>query len=86
MRHFPSGMPTQSRGHPLAGQEPRKATRSPVRVQLKGASLLFLGELVALGTYLFLRVQAVPEIWRASGASLTGISDLPSPNRPMLHP
>ena len=42
-----------------------------MRVQLKGASLLFLGELVALGTYLFLRVQAVPEIWRASGASLT---------------
>ena len=41
------------------------------RVPLKGALPLFLGELCALGMYLFLRVQAVPEIWRASGATLT---------------
>ena len=65
------GMPTQSRGHPLAGQESGKATSSPRRVPLKGAALLFLGELFALGIYLFLRVQAVPEIWRVSGTTLT---------------
>ena len=70
-RPLSSRMPTQRRGHPLAGKESAKATRSPGRVPLKGASLLFLGELCALGIYLFLRVQAVPEIWRVSGATLT---------------
>ena len=69
-RQLSSGMPTQSRGQPLAGQESGKATRSPVRFRLKGALLLFLGELCALGIYLFLRTHAVPEVWRVSAATL----------------
>ncbi len=70
-RPLSSGVPSQSRGHLLTGQASENATRSPGRVQLKGASLLFVGELLALGIYLFLRVRAVPEIWRVSGATLT---------------
>ena len=70
LRHLSSGMPTQGHSHLLAGQESGKAIRSPVRIQLTGALLLFLGELCALGIYLFLRTHAVPEVWRVSAATL----------------
>lgn len=66
-----SGRPTQGRSHFLAGQQWRKTTRFPSRLQLKRTLLLFLGELFALGIYLLLRTHAVPEIWRVSGTTLT---------------
>jgi hypothetical protein len=65
-----SGMPIQGRRNFLPGQPSGKTTTFLSRIRLSWTSLLFFGELFALGIYLFLRNHAVPEMWRVSAVTL----------------
>ena len=72
LRHLFSGMPTQRRGHHSGWSGIGESHKVPSGCSVEGGPCCsFSASSCALGLYLVLRVHAVPEIWRVSGATLT---------------